>query len=108
MKAKHIVIAVGGRPTVPSEKEIPGASYGITSDEFFELETQPKRVAVIGAGYIAVELAGVFNTLGSETHLVIRHNELLRTFDPMMSEVLVPCMGRSYFTFMCVNQMLII
>lgn len=93
VKAKHIVIAVGGRPTVPSEQKIPGASYGITSDEFFELETQPKRVAVVGAGYIAVELAGVFNTLGSETHLVIRHNQLLRSFDPMMSEVLVPCMG---------------
>ncbi|XAO25500.1 glutathione-disulfide reductase [Cryptococcus bacillisporus CA1280] len=95
VKAKHIVIAVGGRPTVPSEQKIPGASYGITSDEFFELETQPKRVAVVGAGYIAVELAGVFNTLGSETHLVIRHNQLLRSFDPMMSEVLVPCMEKA-------------
>ncbi|WVQ75124.1 glutathione-disulfide reductase [Cryptococcus sp. DSM 104548] len=95
IKAKHISIAVGGEPTVPSDKDVPGASYGITSDGFFELETQPKRVAVVGAGYISVELAGVFNTLGSETHLVIRHDQVLRTFDPLLSEVLVPYMEKT-------------
>lgn len=92
IKAKKIVIAVGGKPTVPSDDEIPGASLGIDSDGFFDLEEQPKRVAVVGAGYIAVELAGVFNGLGSETHLLIRKDALLRTFDPMLSEVLVPWM----------------
>ncbi|KOO10908.1 glutathione reductase, partial [Vibrio xuii] len=54
--ADHILIAVGGRPTIPN---IPGAEYGIDSNGFFDLAEQPKRVAVIGAGYIAVEIAGV-------------------------------------------------
>ena len=98
VKAKHIVVAVGGRPTIPSEDKIPGAKYGINSDGFFDIEEQPKRVAVVGAGYIAVELAGVFNTLGTETHLIIRKDAVLRTFDPMLSEVLVPYMGRSLFS----------
>lgn len=90
IKAKKIVIAVGGKPTVPSDDTVPGASLGIDSDGFFEIEEQPKRVAVIGAGYIAVELAGIFNGLGSETHLLIRRDAVLRTFDPMLSEVLLP------------------
>ena len=55
INADHIVIATGGRPILP---QIPGAELGITSNGFFELETQPRRVAVVGAGYIAVELAG--------------------------------------------------
>lgn len=88
VKAKKIVVAVGGRPTIPSDDDIPGASYGINSDGFFEIEEQPKRVAVVGAGYIAVELAGVFHTLGTETHLMIRHDKVLRTFDPMLQDVL--------------------
>jgi len=88
VKAKKIIIAVGGRPTIPSDEQIPGASYGIDSDGFFDIEEQPKRVAVVGAGYIAVELAGVFHTLGTETHLMIRHEKVLRTFDPMLQDVL--------------------
>lgn len=88
VKAKKVVVAVGGRPTIPSDDDIPGASHGINSDGFFEIEEQPKRVAVVGAGYIAVELAGVFHTLGTETHLMIRHDKVLRTFDPMLQDVL--------------------
>jgi glutathione reductase (NADPH) len=56
--ADHILIATGGRPSHPN---IPGVEYGIDSDGFFELPALPKRVAVVGAGYIAVELAGVIN-----------------------------------------------
>jgi glutathione reductase (NADPH) len=93
VKAKKIIIAVGGRPTIPSDEQIPGASYGIDSDGFFDIEEQPKRVAVVGAGYIAVELAGVFHTLGTETHLMIRHEKVLRTFDPMLQDVLGEYMG---------------
>lgn len=92
LKGKHIVVAVGGRPTVPSDEKIPGASLGINSDGFFELEEQPKRVAVVGAGYIAVELAGIFHTLGSETHLLIRHERVLRTFDPTLQDTLTSWM----------------
>ncbi|KAH8114274.1 glutathione reductase [Phellopilus nigrolimitatus] len=88
LKAKHICIAVGGRPSVPSEAAIPGAGLGIDSDGFFALDAQPRRVAVVGAGYIAVELAGIFHTLGSETHLLVRHGRALRTFDPALQDTL--------------------
>ncbi|KAF4343177.1 glutathione reductase [Fusarium beomiforme] len=84
VNAKKILIAVGGKPTIPPE--IPGAEYGINSDGFFDISTQPKKVAIVGAGYIAVEFAGMFNALGTETHLFIRHDTFLRNFDPMIQE----------------------
>lgn len=84
IRAKKILLAVGGHPTIP--QGIPGAEYGINSDGFFEIEKQPKKVALVGAGYIAVEFAGMFNALGSETHLFIRHDKFLRSFDPMISD----------------------
>lgn len=87
LTAKHICVAVGGHPTFP--KDIPGAEHGIDSDGFFLLDKQPKRVAIVGAGYIAIEFAGIFNALGTETHLFIRHSSFLRSFDPMVQEVLV-------------------
>jgi glutathione reductase (NADPH) len=92
LHADHITIATGGRPTAPLDKDIPGASLGIDSDGFFDLEEQPKRVAIVGAGYIAVEFAGVLNSLGSETHLFIRRDKVLRTFDPMLQDTLTPWM----------------
>ncbi|MGL6025774.1 MAG: glutathione-disulfide reductase [Vibrio sp.] len=88
--ADHILIAVGGRPTIPN---IPGAEYGIDSNGFFELTEQPKRVAVIGAGYIAVEIAGVLNALGTETHLFCRKQSPLRSFDPLIIDTLVEVMN---------------
>jgi glutathione reductase (NADPH) len=90
LKGDHITIAVGGYPTIPRDDEIPGASLGIDSNGFFDLAEQPKRVAVVGAGYIGVELAGIFNALGTETHFIIRHENVLRSFDPSIQEVLTP------------------
>jgi len=84
--ADHIVIAVGGYPTVP---DIPGAELGITSDGFFELTELPRRVAVVGAGYIAVELAGMLNALGSDVTMLLRRQHLLRRFDAMLRESLM-------------------
>ncbi|VTT61553.1 unnamed protein product [Fusarium fujikuroi] len=84
VNAKKILIATGGHPTVP--RGIPGAEYGINSDGFFELDHQPKKVALIGAGYIAVEFAGMLNALGTETYLFIRHDKFLRTFDEMIQD----------------------
>ena len=84
--ADHIVIAPGGYPVIPA---VPGAEYGITSDGFFALNEQPKRVAVVGAGYIAVELAGVLNGLGSEVSLLLRKDHFLGTFDAMLRETLM-------------------
>lgn len=83
--ADHVLIATGGHPHIDN---VPGANYGIDSDGFFALQEQPKRVVVAGAGYIAVELAGVMHSLGSETHLLVRKNAPLRDFDPMLSETL--------------------
>ncbi len=83
--AEHIVLSPGGKPSVPN---IEGAEYGITSDGFFELDALPKKVAVIGGGYIGVELAGVLNALGSEVEIFGRADTLLRGFDPMIQEAL--------------------
>ncbi|KAF8229533.1 glutathione reductase [Tricholoma matsutake] len=95
LNAEQVCVAVGGHPITPSDDKIPGASLGIDSDGFFALEEQPKRVAVIGAGYIAIELAGIFNTLGTETHLIIRGETVLRTFDPTIQETLTPWMEKT-------------
>lgn len=84
--APHILIATGGYPVKP--QDIPGAELGITSDLFFDIEHLPKKMAFVGAGYIAVELAGVMNAIGVETHLFIRGNTFLRAFDPMIQETL--------------------
>ncbi len=87
--ADRIVIATGGRPIVP---DIPGADLGITSDGFFELEERPQRVLLVGSGYVSVELAGVFNALGSETQVVVRKEGVLRSFDKMLSSELTEAM----------------
>ncbi|XP_008324753.1 glutathione reductase, mitochondrial [Cynoglossus semilaevis] len=83
--APHILIATGGQPLVMSDDDVPGASLGITSDGFFELKSLPKRSIIVGAGYIAVEMAGILSTLGSKTSLIIRQTEVLRNFDSMIS-----------------------
>jgi len=89
--ADHITIATGGRPSIPN---IEGAEYGIDSDGFFALEEQPESVAVVGAGYIAVELAGVFHALGTQAHLLVRKEKPLRAFDEMLSTTLVEQMEK--------------
>ncbi|MBW9258864.1 MAG: glutathione-disulfide reductase [Candidatus Thiodiazotropha sp. (ex. Lucinisca nassula)] len=86
LQAEHIVIAPGAYPLVPS---LPGAEHGITSDGFFELDTLPRQVAVVGSGYIAVEIAGLLNALGSNVTLLLRREHLLRPFDAMLRECLM-------------------
>ncbi len=95
MTARHIVIASGGRATVPT---LPGAELGITSDGFFSLEQRPKRVAVVGSGYVACELAGAFHELGSEVELFIRKDHLLMNFDAMLGKSLMREMSRQGIT----------
>jgi len=86
MTAPHVVIATGGRPIVP---DLPGAGLGITSDGFFALEHRPRRVAVIGSGYIACELAGAFHELGSRVEVFIRKDHVLTHFDAMLGKSLM-------------------
>jgi glutathione reductase (NADPH) len=95
MTARHIVIATGGRPTVPA---LPGADQGITSDGFFALEQRPRRVAVVGSGYVACELAGAFHELGSEVELFIRKDRLLTSFDVLLGKSLMREMGEQGIT----------
>ena len=85
--ADHVVIACGSRPTIPDGME--GAEHCIDSDGFFKLEALPKSVVVVGAGYIAVELAGVLNALGSRTTLCVRGEKPLRSFDSIISDELM-------------------
>ncbi|EDO15143.1 hypothetical protein Kpol_397p2 [Vanderwaltozyma polyspora DSM 70294] len=86
VKGKHTLIATGGIPLLP--KNIPGYEHGVSSDGFFELEQQPKKVVVVGAGYIGVELSGVFHGLGSEVHLCIRGDTVLRKFDSCIQDTI--------------------
>src|ERR1700686_2661968 len=89
VSAGCIVLATGGRPIIP---RLPGAQLGISSDGFFELATRPDAVAVVGAGYIAAELSGIFSALGSRTTVVLRHECLLRHFDSMLGDSLMQIM----------------
>eukprot|EP00815_Leptocylindrus_aporus_P000567 CAMPEP_0116068886 /NCGR_PEP_ID=MMETSP0322-20121206/11936_1 /TAXON_ID=163516 /ORGANISM="Leptocylindrus danicus var. apora, Strain B651" /LENGTH=555 /DNA_ID=CAMNT_0003556099 /DNA_START=79 /DNA_END=1746 /DNA_ORIENTATION=- len=84
--AKNILIAVGGYPTFPEGDGIKENS--MSSDGFFELESLPKKAVVVGAGYIAVELAGVLQALGTDVSLVVRKGKALREFDEMIADTL--------------------
>jgi glutathione reductase (NADPH) len=85
-RGAHVVIATGGVPIVPA---LPGAELGIVSDGFFELEHRPQRVAVVGSGFVACELASTFRELGSEVELLIRKDHPLTHFDAMLGKSLM-------------------
>lgn len=86
IRSPQVLVATGGRPVRPS---IPGAELGIDSDGFFHLAAAPARVALIGGGYIAVELAGVLQALGSRVELFVRGRRLLKGFDTDIATQLV-------------------
>mgnify|MGYP006159324401 FL=1 len=83
--AKTILVATGGWPSVP---QVPGAEYTITSNEIFHLETLPKRILIVGGGYIACEFAGILNGLGADAHLWYRGTKVLRGFDEEARDVI--------------------
>lgn len=84
--AEHILIATGGKA---SKLEIPGGEYAIDSNGFFQLTEVPKQMIVLGAGYIAAEIAGVIHGLGSEVSWAFRKERPLRSFDKMLSDNLL-------------------
>jgi len=93
LTGRQVLIATGGKPAIP---DIPGSELVSTSDDFFDLDEQPGTAVVVGAGYVAVELAGVLNALGTKTHLVLRGQGVLRHgFDPMVQEVATAELERS-------------
>ncbi|KAK4517768.1 uncharacterized protein ATC70_001112 [Mucor velutinosus] len=98
IKGKHILIATGGHAIIP---KVPGAELGITSDGFFQLESQPKRVAVVGTGYIGIELAGIFHALGTDVTIFSRTKQILRKFDTIIKDTLLEHMQKTgvKFTF---------
>lgn len=85
-RGDKVLIATGGTPTFPDDIE--GYEHGISSDGFFLLEKQPKSVAVVGGGYIGVELTGVFQSLGTKVHEIIRGDKLLRAFDELIQDLI--------------------
>ena len=97
LRAGHILIATGAARDCP---DVPGAELGITSDGFFELETQPRSVLIVGGGYVAVELAGIFAALGSKVMLLLRGEQLLARFDASVREVLLEEMEESGISLM--------
>lgn len=90
--APHILIATGGHPSWP---EIPGAALGTDSDGFFTLKNCPKSVAIVGSGYIAVELAGVLQALGAQVTLLLRKDHVVKQFDAMLGEKLLEHLEKS-------------
>jgi glutathione reductase (NADPH) len=83
--AEHILIATGGWPKLP---DVPGIEHAITSNEALDLEDLPKRIVIVGGGYIAVEFAGIFSALGAEVTVIIRAENILRGFDQTMRDAL--------------------
>ena len=92
IQADHIVIATGAKPALP---DIPGVELGETSDDVFAWEELPESVAIVGAGYIACELAGVLHSLGVKTDLFVRGDRPLRKFDHSIIETLTEEMAKS-------------
>ncbi|KAJ2653676.1 Glutathione reductase [Coemansia sp. RSA 1250] len=96
LKASHILIATGGHPVIP---KIEGAEHGIDSDRFFDLEAQPKKVAVVGSGYIGIELAGIFHALGTDVTVFTRTEHILRHHDSIIGDTMLAEMKRQGIKF---------
>ena len=90
--ADHIVIATGAKPMVP---DIPGKELGIVSDDVFAWDELPASIAILGAGYIAIEMAGVLHSLGVQTKLFYRKDQPLRSFEPYVIQALLEEMDRT-------------
>ncbi|XP_057964976.1 glutathione reductase, chloroplastic [Malania oleifera] len=88
--ARHILISVGGRPFIP---DIPGSEFAIDSDVALDLPSRPKKIAIVGGGYIALEFAGIFNGFKSEVHVFIRQKKVLRGFDEEMRDFIAEQMS---------------
>jgi glutathione reductase (NADPH) len=91
LAAPHVLIAVGGEARLPA---LPGAELGLLSDDMFKLGVQPRRILIVGAGYIAVEFAGILNALGSSVSVAYRGSHPLRHFDSLLGETLSEEMAR--------------
>ncbi|KAJ1973635.1 Glutathione reductase, partial [Dimargaris xerosporica] len=91
LQASKILIATGTHPIFP---KVPGVEHGISSDGFFDLEKQPRKVAVVGSGYIGIELANIFHALGTQVSVFVRTDAVLRHFDHIISDTIKGEMSR--------------
>ncbi len=96
--AKYILVATGGRPQKP---DVPGAHLGLTSNEALDLTTLPRRVVIVGGGYIGVEFAGIFNAAGAKVTMLIRGDAVLRGFDGDVRSALTSEMKKSGIEIKC-------
>lgn len=103
LEFKKAVIAVGGKPVTLSELECKGAEYAITSDDVFFMTERPKKILVLGGGYIAMECASYFKKLGSEVVVMVR-SVPMRVYDPQVSEYVLKYMTEDGVEF--INQSL--
>ena len=101
--AETILISTGGKPR--RDLDIPGVKHTITSNEFFHLEKQPRRVVIVGGGFIAVELASIFAALGTDTTLIYRGGQILRGFDWEVRHTLCAGIERRGVTVMTEEQL---
>ena len=92
ISARHILVATGGTPV--TETALPGVRYTISSNEAFDLAELPRRVVVVGGGYIAVEFAGIFHGLGAQTTLIYRGDRILRGFDDDLRDGLMEALSK--------------
>jgi glutathione reductase (NADPH) len=99
--AAKVLIACGGAPT---PMRIPGGEHALSSDDFFYLKEQPRKALVLGAGYIAVELAHIMHSMGTETTLAVRHARALREFDDLVSETLWTQLSEKTPGFVALNH----
>eukprot|EP00043_Microstomoeca_roanoka_P018587 m.200655 g.200655 ORF g.200655 m.200655 type:complete len:466 (-) comp16858_c0_seq1:340-1737(-) len=97
--ADHIVIATGSHPRMLPN--IPGGQHCISSDGFFALDKQPEQVVVVGAGYVATELVGIFNALGTKVYFCIREDQILRRFDDLIQLTAMEEMKKAGVEFVC-------
>lgn len=88
ISADYFLLAPGAYPVIP-EGVVGARQYGITSDEFFELDAQPKKVVVVGGGYIGTEISGALHALGTTVHWIIRRDKPLNNFDTMLSDAVM-------------------
>ncbi len=98
IEAEHILVATGGRPVL--FPEIPGLEFAVTSNEVFDLKTFPRRLLVIGAGYIGLEFASVFARLGAEVTVAFRGDQILGGFDDDMRDGLADALVHAGITLM--------
>jgi len=89
--ARHILVATGSHPLMP---DVPGAELAVSSNEMFDLPRFPRRLVVVGAGYIACEMASIFHGLGAEVTQLVRGTQLLRGFDDDVARFLAQEMGK--------------